>query len=230
MSATTRYAVYYAPEAGHPLWQAGCDWLGRDPRRADSPGAPPAQRAEPWRYGFHATLKPPLRLAPGCDEAAFERALQALAARTAPFEMPRLHVDTLANFIALRPAEPLAREHPLWRLADACVTTLDPFRAPLDAAELARRLKQPLDAESRQRLDAWGYPHVLEGWRFHMTLSDSLDDTAPLLAAAREHFAAALQATLRCTELCLFTQAVPGLPFLLKCRYRLAAVASGWAD
>lgn len=216
-----RYAVYYAPDPAHPLWQAGCEWLGRDARWADDAGAPLAHRAEPWRYGFHATLKPPLHLAPGQDEAALDHALHALAAGATPFQMPPLKVDTLADFIALRPADALARDHPLWRLADACVTALDGIRAPPGKAELARRLQKPLDAAARQRLLDWGYPHVLEGWRFHMTLSDSLVYAKPLLRAAQEHFVAALQAPLRCNDLCLFTQPAAGQPFVLKRRYRL---------
>lgn len=221
-----RYAVYFAPDPVHPLWQAGCDWLGRD--AADEQDRRPAlaQRGEPWRYGFHATLKPPMRLRPGLHETQLDLALQTLAAGFASFQMPRLQVDVLADFVALRPASPLARTHPLWRLSDACVTDLDSLRAPLTSDELARRLRQPLAPEARARLDAWGYPHVLDGWRFHMTLSDSLpvEAQAALVSAAREHFASALRTpALRCTSLCLFKQGVPDAPFVLKRRYRLAA-------
>ena len=64
-----RYAVYWMPEPGHPLWAAGCTWLGRD-GGAGGAGGGPARRhvASPWRYGFHATLKAPLRFAPGVRE------------------------------------------------------------------------------------------------------------------------------------------------------------------
>ena len=220
-----RYAVYYAPGEDHPLWQAGCSWLGRNPADPHDHRPAPPQRQEPWRYGFHATLKAPLQLPPGRDEAQLDQALQALATRSAAFEMPRLQVDTLADFIALRPAAPLPREHALWRLADACVRELDAFRAPPSAAEQARRLAKPLEGEALQRLAQWGYPHVLEGWRFHMTLSDALPEPerAALMAAAHPHFEAALAAQpLRCTDLCLFQQPAPGRPFVLQRRYRLA--------
>ena len=63
-----RVAVYYAPEPSDPLWTAACAWLGWDAER----GAPVPQpdlleiadlTASPRLYGFHATLKPPMRLA-----------------------------------------------------------------------------------------------------------------------------------------------------------------------
>lgn len=223
-----RYAVYYAPADDHPLWQAGCSWLGRDPTDALALGSAPPARREPWRYGFHATLKPPLRLCASLREGQLHAALGALAAATPAFEMPALEVTTLADFIALRPVEALAREHLLWRLADACVRELDAFRAPPTAAELARRQARPLQPDAQARLQQWGYPHVLEGWRFHMTLSDSLADEvqrSALLAQAREHFAAALAAQLRCNSICLFVESSPGTPLQLQRRYQLAASA-----
>ena len=69
VSIGARVAVYYAPEPDDPLWRAGCAWLGPRPgqQRAALPqpdlpdiAASPPTRA---RYGFHATLKPPMRLA-----------------------------------------------------------------------------------------------------------------------------------------------------------------------
>lgn len=224
-ASAARYAVYYAPGDDHPLWGAGCSWLGRNPANPHDHRPAPPQRREPWRYGFHATLKAPLCLAPGRDEAQLHEALQALATRTAAFAMPRLQIDTLADFIALRPAAPLPRDHALWRLADACVRELDAFRAPPSAAERARRLSKPLEGDALQRLEQWGYPHVLEGWRFHMTLSDALPaaERQALMAAAHLHFHAALALQpLRCTDFCLFKQPAADAPFLLRQRYRLA--------
>ncbi len=72
---TARYAVYFAPDPASPLTRFGASWLGYDV----ASGAPVAQpavagiaaerlraiTAEPRRYGFHATLKPPFALAEG---------------------------------------------------------------------------------------------------------------------------------------------------------------------
>ena len=86
-----RYAIYWAPEATSPLWRFACDWLGTEP---DS-GRTVASRAlcgleaatldrvvaEPARYGVHATLKAPFRLAAGRSRAELVGRLQAFAGR-----------------------------------------------------------------------------------------------------------------------------------------------------
>ena len=69
-SPTFRVAVYYAPEPDDPLWAAGNRWLGRDPDTGATLQRPdaidiPNLTDEPAGYGLHATLKPPMRLAPG---------------------------------------------------------------------------------------------------------------------------------------------------------------------
>ena len=71
-----RYAVYLAPEPTSALWRFGSRVIGRDAASGEAIfGYAPAGfdaaswRAatdEPRRYGFHATLKAPLRLREGC--------------------------------------------------------------------------------------------------------------------------------------------------------------------
>lgn len=220
-----RFALYYAPPADHPLWQAGCEWLGRDPNAGAPLGRAPAFAQDPWRYGFHATLKPPMRLAPPHREADLLQAAQALAQRHRPFTMPALHVAMLAGFVALRPVQALDPAHPLQRLADDCVQQLDPLRAPPAAAEIARREGQPMSDEQRALLQRWGYAHVLSQWRFHMTLTDTLADEAQrreLVQRARLFFAPALDAELPCDALCVFVEPAPGEPFVLAHRLPLA--------
>jgi uncharacterized protein DUF1045 len=221
-----RYAVYYTPPVEHPLWHAGCRWLGRD---AAGPVTPPTceQVRTPWRYGFHATLKAPMRLAPGFDEAGLCAAMATLAASIARFEMPALAVAPLSDFIALRPVDPVAPSHPLRRLADACVTELDRFRAASTAADMQRRLAQPLGAGQQALLFRYGYPHVLDQFRFHMTLSDRLPDEPArvlrLQQAAVAHFAEALATPLACDALSLFVDPEQrGQPLVLARRFPLA--------
>lgn len=226
-----RYAVFHAPQADHPLWQAGCQWLGRDPAgqlsAADAAPSSP-ELAEPWRYGFHATLKPPMRLRDGLQERDFMAAVQRLAERTAAFMLPPLVVATLGDFVALRPVQPPAPEHPLRRLADACVRELDDWRAPPTTQELSRRLARPLDAEQAELLARWGYPHVLQRWRFHMTLSNSLPPARrqTLLQAAQQHFGSALGTALPVSDIAVYVEPAPGAPFLLAQRFVLQALAA----
>jgi hypothetical protein len=152
----------------------------------------------------------------------------ALAARHAAFDMPPLQVAELSGFLALRPLTPPAADHALRRLADDCVVALDPWRAPASASEKLRQTQPHFSARQLQQVDRFGYAHVLDDWRLHLTLSDALPDTAAraaLQADATAHFAAALAEPLRCDALCVFTEPAPGEPFVLRCRLPLAETA-----
>ena len=59
-------------------------------------------------------------------------------------------------------------------LATSCVTALDHFRLPPTEAERNRRLAAGLSPRQTDHLDRWGYPYVLEEFRFHMTLTGRL--------------------------------------------------------
>src|SRR4051812_49860933 len=98
MPPHARVAIYYAPLPDDPLATLSSAWLGRDPvigapvRQPDLPGIGEVT-AEPRRYGFHATLKPPMRLAEGRTWQDLMRAVRAVAADIAPFDLPRLSVQ-----------------------------------------------------------------------------------------------------------------------------------------
>jgi len=228
LTAAPRHAVYFAPAPEHPLWHAGCTWLGRDPRVVPAPPPTRADVASPWRYGWHATLKAPMRLLPGSEESAWLDAVQSLAASHVAFDMPALEVARLADFLALRPMAPLSADHALRRLADACVRDLDDWRAPPTPAEVERQCWPGMSERQRRHVDALGYAHVLEDWRFHMTLSDSLATLEEprieaLRQAAVDHFDEALSLPLRCDALCVFVEPAPGAPFELRWRFPLGA-------
>jgi len=217
-AASPRFALYFAPAAHHPLWAAGCRWLGRDAETGavDVGGL---HRAEPRRYGFHATLKPPFALRAGASRAQLLAALARFVDERSPFALPALHVATLGDFIALRPldAEATAPGQPLRRLADDCVRLFDEFRQPASAHETTRRLADDLDEPRRANVARWGYAHVFAQWRFHLTLTDALPRDAhgerlrdELLDAARRDFAAALAVPLRCDGVALFVEDAPG--------------------
>lgn len=226
MAPESRVGIYYCPSNDDPLFTVGAAWLGRDP----GSGAPVVQpeipgieevTAEARGYGFHATLKPPMRLAAGCSWDGLLTAARKLAGRIAPFELPALAVMDLHGFLALRETEPCA---PLQAMADACVAGLDGYRAAPSEAELARRRRARLTAAEEAMLVRFGYPYVLETWFFHMTLTRRLSAEEHLIwrPEAERFFAAAVRVKRLVTDICLFTQAEPDAPFVIAARIPLS--------
>jgi putative phosphonate metabolism protein len=208
MSACHRYAIYVVPEGA--FYRAGAAWLGWDSLAGQAvahpelPGLPMPvadMTATPRKYGLHGTVKPPFRLADGMTEAALRDATAALCARLAPVDVPTLALRQLGGFVAVVPDAPCAR---LADLAAETVTTLDTFRAPPGDAELAKRRKPGLSAPQEALLRQWGYPYVLDEFRFHLTLTGKLGAAAwPAAERLRSHFAPVLPQPFRVGSLCL---------------------------
>jgi putative phosphonate metabolism protein len=173
----SRFAIYYVPPAG-PLADFGASWLGWDvvngqaSRQPDLPDLRDITMT-PRKYGFHGTLKPPFRLKDGRTVADLEKAVAELAASLAPAVCDGLALTTLGRFLALTPH---GDTETLQRVAAACVSALDDFRAPASNAELARRRASGLTARQDALLVQWGYPYVMEEFRFHLTLSGQLPE------------------------------------------------------
>jgi putative phosphonate metabolism protein len=219
-----RYALYFAPEDDSALARFGWEWLGRRPDGGELPPGQddPAIVAEARRYGFHATLKPPFRLAAGSDRQALCAAAADFAAARCGFTEPPLAVGELDGFLALRPS----RVSPaIAALAGDCVREFDRFRAPAGAEERSRRLAAPLTARQRQHVEAWGYPYVFEDFRFHLTLTCRLDEDerAACRALLHQRAATALAEPVAFRSLCLFEQATTAAPFILHRRFPFGA-------
>jgi hypothetical protein len=220
-----RAAIFYAPETDDPLSQAGAIWLGRDAiTGADLPHASPKWTCiarTPARYGFHATLKPPMYLTGTLN--ALSADVAALAARTAPFDLPPLKVGLIDEALALLTVAPSPI---LQSLCDACVRDLDRHRLPPSEAELGRRNQMPISPLERSLLARWGYPYVFERWLFHMTLSVALPPKAQTAwqTMAQEHFAPSLATPRKVTSLALFTEQ-DGEGFRLEKRFLLTGPA-----
>ncbi|CAN1495033.1 Phn_opern_protn, putative phosphonate metabolism protein [Paracoccaceae bacterium] len=225
MNQMQRYAVYYAPRDGD-FSTAAAAWLGWD---AVAGGAVPqpevpgisALTAEPRKYGFHGTLKPPFRLAEGVSADDLSEAVADLATRLAPVEMPGLQLVFLDGFLAMILVGDTAA---LLDLAAQVVVDLDPLRAPLTEAEIARRRPESLTPRQRELLASYGYPYVLEQFQFHLTLSGRLQDkdAETLRFAAIRHFDGLSPQPFRLEELCLFGEDQDGRFHLLH-RYPLMA-------
>jgi hypothetical protein len=224
VSEPERVALYYAPQQKDPLWDRAASWLGRDPARdvplpqPDLPGIAEIT-AEPRSYGFHATLKPPMRLAAGLSWPDVVRAAEQVAASVPAFELPSLAVQEIHGFLALRETTPSPA---LQALADAGTAGLDHLRAPPDDAEIARRRGNGLPPAAEANLLRWGYPWVFATWFFHMTVTRRLsaEELPVWRAAAAAHFAGTLGPRL-VADICLFTQPAPRAPFNLALRIPL---------
>lgn len=166
MTVSLRYALYYAPAPGSAWARFGEEWLAR----------PDARLEHPRRYGFHATLKAPFRLRPGAILSQLIEELERFARAQGAFHVARMRVALLDDFLALVPQAPDPR---LDRLAAECVKRFDRLRAPLNAMELDRRRRQPLTQRQEALLARWGYPHVLDEFCFHLSLTGPLRGAEP---------------------------------------------------
>jgi putative phosphonate metabolism protein len=198
MAPFPRYAIYYAPPAGTALDGFGANLLGYDAwTGADLTFPEKVTRfvpdwidvtTDPRKYGFHATLKAPFALATGRSENELLAACATFA--TTPRAIPVINpvVDAISGFTAVVPAQ---TPGDLYQLATDCVTDFDGFRAPLTEDDRARRNPTALTPRQRNYLDRWGYPYVLEEFRFHMTLTGRLgsEQRALILPMLRSCFA-----------------------------------------
>lgn len=227
---TQRYALYYAPRSEEGLAETANQWLGRNPESGQARTQRPvpgiaAERlaaitAEPRLYGFHGTLKAPIALADEVTERDFVDAVGAFAARASSVTVPALELAEISGFLAIIPA---ARCPDLQDLADRCVVEFDEFRRPADEAELARRRAAPLTPRQDELLLRWGYPYVLEQWRFHLTLTGRLPDEerTAVMTILCQRFAGVIERPLQVNDLCIFRQPAPGRPFTVLARFRL---------
>ena len=238
MSSFPRYAIYYTPARGSLLDRFGAQLLGRDAWTGEELSFPdfvtqatpdwPHLTQDPRKYGFHATLKAPMPLASDTTETELLAACAAFAdkPRTIPVITPVVNV--ISGFIAVVPSE---RSEELEWLAADCVTEFDCFRAPLTPEDRARRNPSALTPRQGELLDRWGYPYVMEEFRFHMTLTGRLDAMRrpPVLAMLQQRFSGIDIARLPIDRIALFRQDNPHSRFHIVSQWRLCNADRGTA-
>ena len=235
-SPQPRYAVYYAPPRSSGLWQLAQSWLGRDCESGDILERPAldglsAEEAEaatrsPRHYGFHATLKAPFRLAPGASLRRLHDSLTGFAAGRQAFVAPPLKVSAIGSFLALTLSTPSPE---MESLAAAAVQDLDDLRALPTEGDLQRRLAGGLSPRQEELLRAWGYPYVLDEFRFHMTLTGPIADQGRreiLQTKLAALFRPLLADPVPVGEICLYSQDSAEMPFTLVDRFRFGAAAT----
>jgi putative phosphonate metabolism protein len=239
MTGFPRYAIYFAAGADNALSRFGAELLGYDAYSGDEVSFPqsPLRVAPDWRditadprkYGFHGTLKAPMALAPGKTEAELKAACATFASKPRPIPVIRPVVDAISGFIAVIPGEAVDA---LQQLAADCVRDFDSFRASLTAEDHARRKPEKLSERQREFLDRWGYPYVMEEFRFHMTLTGRLDAErrGPILEMLRARFAGLKLETIEIDRITLFRQDDPKARFRIIGEWALAHLSASSQD
>jgi putative phosphonate metabolism protein len=234
MTPFPRYAIYHAAARASALDRFGAHLLGYDAWSGEDLAFPDSieQAVPDWRdlthdprkYGFHATLKPPMALAPSRTEAELLAACKSFAETPRPVPVITPVVDSISGFIAVVPAKPSAE---LEQFAADCVSAFEPFRAPLLAEERARRNPSRLTSRQCEYLDRFGYPYVMEEFRFHMTLTGRLrpERGASVLAMLRQCFAAIKLERLAVDGIALFRQNDDASRFKIIGHWQLCALA-----
>lgn len=221
-----RYAIYYAPPEGGALCAFGRRWFGDNCVRSDgvpgfSRGRLSALTASSRNYGFHATLKAPFRLANATSSEELCEALATFARQQAPAPAPPLRLTAIGTFLALVPRGPAPAVD---RLAEGCVRAFERFRAPPTHAELAHRRAARLSRSQATLLARWGYPHVMEQFRFHLTLTDPIPRSAERCAITQRVLPLVTpfgRAPFRIDQICLYRQDQSGQSFVIEQRFRL---------
>lgn len=210
-----RYAIYFVPSADSALYRFGAHLIGYDAYTGEPLPFADGIEAEvegwkqfttdPRKYGFHATLKAPISLAPGKTEDQLVAAMREFARTPRAIPVIASTVRSISHFIAIVPDGPCPE---LQKLAEDCVVSFDDFRAPLTAEDRERRNVSALTERQVARLDRWGYPYVFEEFRFHMTLAGSLpaERRAAVTDILRKRFDALDMRAISIDRLALFRQ------------------------
>lgn len=218
-----RHAVYYTPPEDDPLTLAAEAWLGRSVfgRTVAGRFGDDDLVAAPRRYGFHGTLKAPFRLREGATHDDLVDRFTTFCAEHRPFTIHALELARLGPFFALIPAAPVPA---LETLAGDAVEAFEPLRSPLSPAELARRNPDRLTVRQKQHLENWGYPYVLDEFRFHLTLTGPVaeDQAGVVERQLSEHFSAHLGKPRSFNTCGLFVEPGDGRPFQIELLLRLS--------
>ena len=178
----SRYAIYYIPD--QPLFQIGSDWLGWNSITGQETTLSADHRRitdRPRKYGFHATVKPPFSLASNSTQGDLQDAFQTFCATVSPETGGTLKISRLGRFLAMTQD---VQSNEVTELAASTVSHFDKFRAPLSDQDIAKRRQRRLTPQQDALMLRWGYPYVMQEFKFHMTLTGPL---APNEIDAIEH-------------------------------------------
>lgn len=173
-----RLAIYHTPHPGSEIALSASAWLGRDVygKKSSNPltidGLSALRQLDlvstPAHYGFHATIKPPFQLKEQKTIESLKLRLRQFAGGWQSFVLPPLEVSFMHDFFCLRPSGPCPQ---LVKLVAEATHYFDDFRKSLSKDDLEKRRQAGLSPRQELLLRTWGYPYVLEEFRFHLTLT-----------------------------------------------------------
>jgi len=226
----SRYAVYYSPSEGSALFKFGASWLGWDTIKAKKVARPIFENLSfeiteitefQSRYGFHGTLKPPFALVKNRSLFELKHALSKLVGTIRQFEIPEMSLKVVDGFVALVPK---VKNDRIGFLANKCVEYLDNFRELESIEEIEKRRAVELSSSQEYNLKKWGYPYVMNDFKFHLTLSGKLK--LEVANAVIEFLNSELQCVLNSPfpvdAICLFGERASDQKFQLIKRFPLA--------
>jgi hypothetical protein len=219
-----RHAIYYVPDPSSALHELCSSWLGRDVFSNETLPQPDDRLTgftmDACRYGFHGTLKPPFYMKENVSVDMFESALRNLANQHESFSIGPIELRMINGFLALVPVDENVE---LSHLAADCVQQLDNFRTPPGEAEMRKRRAAGLTVTQDALLQRWGYPYVLEEFRFHLTLTSriSAEDAEWIYPSAQIHFKSVLGRPLHIDALTHLVEPDDGEDFIVRTRLPL---------
>ena len=172
-----RYSVYFVPEDTSELAAFGRRVLQAEPAQNDHPARIAITR-KAAHYGFHSTLKAPMELAQGIDQGDLLRFVEDFVKMKKPMPLCGIGPNVHKGFHALTLPDSSTATPAIDEFAADVVRAFDRFRAPLTDADRSRRNPAKLSERQRQNLELYGYPHVIEDFFFHMTLSHRMEHAA----------------------------------------------------
>lgn len=212
MTNFSRYAVYFSPPEADDLSKFSAGWFGWNAHNGKSVSYPILENLnydlsditkEQYRYGFHGTLKPPFLLVDTKNLNDLKFALVELSKSIKKFEIPSISLKVLDRFVAIVPT---TESKELTILAKKCVEKLDDFRQVESAKKIQRRRSTGLSKSEEYNLTRWGYPHVMDNFQFHLTMSGRLKPAVlkNVIEVLNSELQGVLNKPLPIGEICLF--------------------------